>query len=205
MAKHYDNLEDVKSKLVGTIVYYDDVPVVVKAADLYPEDGSLAVVITNHLAARGTSIRKIDDPLLNYMKFNLGYANYAHGAVWWYRMPHRQYRQGLKNEQMRYSISERGMNPGHSFQAGNSVNEMLLNKYPSIETIEEKLKDADRDHSIVMAFHKNFAMSYDKIHKDMIVEYKGSVIGCMSDKREIKLLDEYNHLNESLREAVGVL
>lgn len=199
MAKYYDNLDDVKSKLVGTIVYYDGTPVIVKSAEV--DEGELAVQITNHLSARGTSIKKITDPLLNYMKFNLGYANYSHGAVWWYRVPHRQYRQGLKHEQMRYSISERALNPGHTFQAGNSVNEMLLNKYPSIETIEEKIRDSATP---VMAFHKNFAMSWDRVHKDMIVEYKGQIIGCMSGHHEFKLMDEYNHLQESLMEVVGV-
>ena len=200
MAKHYDNIDDVKSKLVGTIVYYDGVPVIVKSADIY-QDGELAVHITNSLSARTTSMRKITDPLLNYMKFNLGYDNYNHGAAWWYRIPHRQYRQGLKNEQLRYSISDRAMNPGYQFNASKVIDDMLLNKYPHIEEIEKHLRDQER---LCMAFHKNFAISYDRVHDDMILEYKGQVIGCMSKMDEFKLMDEFTHLNESLKEAIGV-
>lgn len=206
MSKYYDNIDDVKSKLVGTIVYYDGVPVVVKAADFHPE-GGFGVITSTHLVGRTTVMRKIDDPLLNYMKFNLGYSNNNHGAVWWYRVPQRQYRQGLKAEQMRYTCSERSLNPGYNFQATESINRMLLNKYPDIDTIEKKFRD--NEVNTVMAFHKNFAMSYDRIHDDMVVEYKGQLIGCIAkefgrDQPTFKLMNEYIHLNESLKEAVGV-
>lgn len=204
MAKHYDNLDDVKSKLAGTIINYNDVPVVCKAAVLCEDDmESFMLHITNSLTGRNMHHVKLQDPKLNWTKFNLGYINYGnHGAFWFYRQPLRQYRQGLKAEQMKYLASERTPDFGLNFPGPcKQTEDMLLNRYPSIEEIEKKLKDGEAP---TVAFHRDLALSWDKIHKDMILEHKGKLIGCMSAKMtDVKLSDDYEHLTETIKEVIG--
>lgn len=203
MAKNYDNIDDVKSKLVGTIIYYEDVPVIVKGADKDLAAGGFCIIITNSLTSRGSRLVNINDPKLNWIRFNLGYSNNGeYGSMWWYRKPLRQYRQGLKGEQMNYKVSEKSINTGTGFGPCKSVDQMLKDEYPTMDEVERMLKNAA---SPVVAFHKDFAMSWDKIHKDMIIEYKGTLIGCANPMlTNISLAAEFQHLMEPLREVVNV-
>lgn len=203
MAKHYDNIEDVKAKLAGSIIYYDGIPVFCKGVDesMDQEKGTTIfyAAITSSLTTKAIILKEITDPAFNFTKFNLGYANYKPGACWWYRIPVRQYKQGLKGEQVRYHISEKAMgNPGYSLSTTGVVSDMLLNKYPTYDAVEKTLRDSEMPS--ITAFHKDFALSYDKVHKDLILEYKGKVIGFMDKK--INLMDEYEHLYESAKEAI---
>lgn len=202
MAKHYDNLEDVKSKLAGTIIYYENVPVYVKQAITDEENGSFILQVTNSLTARNTKYVKLDDPLLNWTRYHLGYCNMKWGSVWWYRKPLRQYRQGLKSDQMKYAVSSQAFDHGYEFGATQAVEAMLIDRYPNVHEIEQTLKDFEVP---VVAFHKDFALSWDKIHKDMILEHKGRLIGCMSNRlTDVKLADEYEHLTETVKEVIRV-
>ena len=202
MAKHYDNLEDVKSKLAATIIYHDKIPVYCKTAlcDGYGKEFFLQ--ITKSLSSKVITQVPLVDPKLNWTEYNIGYTNHECGALWWYRKPIRQYRQGLKNEQMGYIASEKTYNPGAGFGINKSVEAMLLNQYPDIDEIEKKLKDTEVP---VVAFHKDFALSWDKIHKDMLIEHKGKLIGCMQGKlSKIQLADDYEYLTETIQEIIGV-
>jgi hypothetical protein len=206
MAKTYDNLEDAKSKLYGTIVYYEDTPVYVKGVfngvDAVPggKENDFYLQVTDNLVGKKHSIKPVVDPKFNFTKFNLGYANHKTSAAWWYRMPLKQYRQGLKSDQLRFHASEKAMGMGgqFSFNGAMCINDMLMNVYPNIEVAEKEARDAD--YTRVVAFHKNFAMSYDHIHKDMILEYKGQVIGYIAGGN-FHLIDECEHLHESLKEV----
>ena len=208
MAKSYDNLEDVKSKLLGTIVMYDGVPCHIKqvytAAD-YGNDEHEYWLATSNLGGRLVITRGLTDPLFNFTKFNIGYANYKSAAVWWYRLPYKQYRQGLKADQFRYHASEKAAALGiFSFGTGKDIDQMLKAEYPGFEEVEKTIKSQENGGlPIVQAFHKNFALSHDRIHDDMILEYKGQLIGNIIDRKTFKLLSEYSHLNEVVQETLA--
>jgi len=203
MAKSYDNIEDAKAKLAASIVYYDGVPVYIKNVD-EQGDGSFHAILTNTLTGKHLMQKDITDPLFNFTRFNLGYSNHKASACWWYRVPAKQYKQGLKSDQLRHKASDPAMatGGGFAFNPTTCINEMLINQYPSMEEAEKAVRDADWTR--VVAFHKNFAMSYDKIHKDMLLEYKGTVIGFINKNLGLQLVEEYEHLYESLKEVVNV-
>lgn len=205
----YDNIDDVQSKLAGTIIYYGKQPVVVKQIQ-YDEDDPNPVI--NHkftlfcsktLTSRsGYTEAKLDDPLLNYKQFNLGYANYEHGTVWWYRTPAKQYRQGLKADQLKYKVGDGMTDFGYGFHPSKQIEAMLMNQYPDMETIHKAIID---EPGRAMAMHKDFAVRWDRIHRDMIIDYKGRSIGC-ADKNfnDIRLVDEHAHLIETMKEVLNV-
>lgn len=205
----YDNIDDAVSKLSGTIIYYGKQPVVVKQVQ-YDEDDpdpvgnkKFQVVCTKTLTGRsGHQIAKLNDPLLNYKRFNLGYANYEHGSVWWYRKPVRQYRQGLKNDQLKYLVGEGSIDFGFGFQPSKPIEAMLTNMYPDKDEILKFIIDSP---GTVRAIHKDLAVKWDKVHQDMVLEYKGRLIGC-TDKNfsNIKLMDDHKYLTETVQEVFGV-
>lgn len=193
----YDNLEDVRSKLLGTYVYYEGKAVLVKdIGEVTPGTYMLTIVPPN---GRSRKNCLLDDPNLNYMRYNLGYSNHGHSAAWWYRMPLKQYRQGLKNEQMRLYASKDEYLHRVEFGFNKPITDMLEGVYPKFEEIEKPLKDKNAE---VIAFHKDFAASWDAIHRDMVLEYKGKSIGCFK-KNDFELMEEFQHLTEALKEAVA--
>lgn len=202
MAKTYDNLEDVRSKLLGTIVYYDGVPVPIK--DVQPDGaGNFEILFAKSiLGGRGHDTKLLTDPGFNFNRFNLGYANHNSGAYWWYRIPAKQYQQGIKANQMNYKTTLAHNGGLIMFKMGQAIDMMLRNDYPDFDVAHKRAMDGV-DEGLTVAFHKDFAVSWDKIHKDLILEYKGKLIGHMPGK-DIKLIDEFEHLYESCKEAVGV-
>lgn len=203
MAKYYDNLEDAKAKLLNTVVYYDEVPVLVKDVVQDPySDGGFQIVFTQSLIGRGLETKPIASSGFNFTRFNIGYANYAHGALWWYRLPAKQYQQGLKGNQLSYKGVGVQSQLGTSFKPSQTIELMLLNKYPDFDDALKTIRSS-ADEGMSVAFHKDFAMSWDKIHKDLLLEYKGKLIGHMPGN-DIKLIDEFEHLYEPCKEAIGV-
>jgi hypothetical protein len=195
----FDNLDDVISKFTGTVCMYDDKAAIVKSAHLSPEDQSQYVLIVQtSVAARGKTI-KLLDPAFKYTNFNLGYANNGPYASWWYRRPAKQYRQGLKADQMYCRISDRNMESGH-FNFNGPFIRMLENTYPTLESAHAAIKDQV---STVCAFNKDFAVSWDSMHEDFIVEYRGTKIGVSQNLKEFKLREEHRYLTEALMEVIA--
>lgn len=194
----YDNLEDAKVKLVSTFCYHKGKAVMVR--EVLEDEGQSFILRLQGLNARNYTHTKLDDPAFNYMNFNLGYSNHKHAAAWWYRIPFKQYRQGLKHDQVKRRASNSGFYHEVEFGFNKPITDMMENIYPKYEECEKLLKDQNAS---IMAFHKDFACTWDHIHQDLIVEYKGTSIGSMTSPKNIKLLDDYAHLTEALREAVA--
>jgi hypothetical protein len=195
----YDNLEDAKTKLVNTICTHQGKAVLVNKVSEVEKPGNFIISCVQTNVRSHISVN-LADPDFNYMKFNIGYSNHGHSAGWWYRIPVKQYRQGLKSEQMRLNVS----NPHFrdiEFQFNRPIADMVENKYPSFVEAEVMLK---RGEAHILAFHKDFACTWDEIHHDLIVEYKGKKIGSMISPNNFKLLSDYTFLTEALREACNV-
>lgn len=200
MVAKFDNYEDVNGKFAGTICYYDGKPVLIKGAIPDPEGGKEFYLSIINMAGKGTTI-KVEDPKFNYKDFNIGYANCGTFASWWFRKPHKQFRQGLKKDQMAWRTSIPGAQPDDYFNLSKPFNQMLENKYPSLEECQLALKGKM---AAVIAFHKDFALSWDDIHNSYILEYRAKRIGATTgdNLKNFKIVPEYDHLKETLKEVL---
>lgn len=201
MAAKFDNLDDVNTKFAGTICYYEGVPVYVKAA-LYDDEPGKFTLQINALNQK-TKIIKLDDKAFNYKDYNIGYVNSGVQAVWWFRKPIKQYRQGLKKDQMSVIVPNL-YNPelDMSFSFGKPVVNMLENSYPSMKDITDHIRNGE---AVSIAFHKDFAIAWDKLHNDFIIEYRGKAVGVGLDPeiKSFRLIAEHQHLTEALKEALA--
>lgn len=192
----YDNLEDAKTKLAGTYCMYKDKATLVKTLASVGMDYA---AIGNFLSSGRPFECLINEPEFNCSEYNIGYVNIMHAAAWFYRKPMKQWKQGLRNDQIGLKYSKRAF-ADISFGASKPIACMLENSYPSFKDSTKLLKEGD---AAIVAFHKDFAMTYDPIHSDFILEYKGTNIGFTKNMKNLELMEEHMHLTESLKEAVG--
>lgn len=195
----FDNVEDARAKLNGTYCYFKGQAIIVKNVEKHPENGRYYMRTTNLNGGVGPTVFT-DDPDFNCYDYNLGYVNWMHSVVWYYRAPARQYRQGLRSDQVRSICANGDGRDRAGFAASQNLANMLENVYPRAEEVKHLIESGEYQ---VVAFHKNFAAKWDRIHGDFIVEYKGKLIGHTKDFHDFKLMEEYVHLTEAIREAVG--
>lgn len=199
MAK-FDNLKDVNDKFLYTVVLVGGRPVTVRACHEHPEkEGEFVITYATYNSRKHETIL-LSDPAFSYRDFNIGYCNAGAHAAWWFRKAHRQYQQGLKGQQMGWVVSTPGVGVGDGFGYSKPFIAMLENVYPDVEAVKKALMDG-KVHAY--AFHKDFALSYDHIHEDYILEYHGAKIGhaVSPDLSRFKILSEARHLMEALEEA----
>lgn len=202
----YDNLEDCRHKLVGTIIYYKGEAVFVKdvmVPDLDAEGAPTGYIL--RLSRRNTrSLESVplESPDLNYLHFKLGYANVRGFSPYFYRKPIKQYRQGLRQDQLSWRLSSRYFaDDGDIFRFSNETCDMLEGKYPPLENCVEIIR---RDLCTTMAFSPTFALNYESVHNDYLIEYKGVKIGYSPDLKNFNLDDKFTFVRESLMEALRV-
>lgn len=195
----YDNLDDARTKLNATLCMYNGNAVQVK--EIAPDDDGMPYTALTKSVKNIIPFFNLDDEDFNCTQFNVGYTNNDGVATWWCRRPLRQYRQGLRYDQMMEMGSSPGYRQRFKFDWCGPVISMLENNYPDLETCEKRLKD-----KLVLniAFHKDFAASWDDIHDDMVIEYKANKIGMSHKFKKFKLLNEFEYLTETLVEITDV-
>lgn len=200
----YENLTDARAKLQSSLIYYKGRSVQCRELNERPvensPDGKVEIYLRlNWLRdpnARNFNV-PLSDPELGYMQFKLGYLNYAQYAVWCYRIPLRQYRQGLRHDQCAIR-DESNLQPRavdwFNFGANVHTGEMMEGSYPTFEEAVAKLDGG----ATKVAFHQNFAVYRDRMRKDYVLEYKGvpTAFGDMSS--EFKCTDTMKHIRESI-------
>ncbi|OYV41138.1 MAG: hypothetical protein B7Z80_02680 [Rhodospirillales bacterium 20-64-7] len=196
----YDNIDDAQIKLLKTICLYDKKPVHVLGVDMADIHGKLPYKLTLKLPTGDYINCLLDDPKFSFRDYNLGYANQGAAPYWWFRRPLKQYRQGLRGDQMESRFSNPNLYGGARFEYSRGIIAMLENQYPHYEKCARPLVDGE---AYGLAFHKDFALSYDRLHKDFIIEYRGKVIGQTKNFKDFTVLDEFKHLQEPLTEALG--
>lgn len=192
----YDNLDDVKAKLIGTYVYYKGEVAYVKDAKGTAKGYSIAIQEYEQPKLKWIML---DDPEFNYTRYNLGYVNYGSDVAWWCRIPAKQYQQGLRPNQMKCVTGDKNLDFMPQIQFSGPTVRMLKDDYPSLDQVVEPLRIG---YVRSMAFHRNFAVSWDRIHEDFLLEYKGRIIGHMKDESQVKLLGEFDYLKESVNEVL---
>lgn len=198
MKTKFDNLDDARGKLMGTYCYLDKKAVLVKDVQHHDDNGFVAVVTTIN-GGRKTVV-KTTDPLFRATDYNIGYVNFGNAAAWYYRVPLRQYRQGLRNDQVKMRASKAEYMHAVNFNANKSVGDMLENTYPKPGEAINLIKEGN---AFIVAFHRDFAISRNKVHDDYFLEHKGQVIGHTKNLKDSVLMEDFQHLNEKLKEAVG--
>jgi hypothetical protein len=193
----YDNLDDAKAKLVSTFVTYEGKAAFVK---------DVKKVLTNYFAVLSFSDRdslksvSLDDPKFNYMTFNIGYQNCSSAAIWWCRIPVKQWQQGLKHSQCKYYVSQTPDDFMPQLGWNKYTIDMLEDNYPKFETVQSALLNGK---CRSRAFHRDFALIWNPIHKDFIVDYKGKSVGHLSSRKDVALMEDFEHLHETLKEVLG--
>lgn len=213
----YDNLEDVRAKLNGTMCYYKGKAIYIKecydAAQMYeagafakgynedkkPKAGEYCIGAVN-VGGRVKMYFLLTDPDFNYQDFQIGYANHPGAAVYWYRQPIKQYRQGLKDGQVGCNVSQPGYKGAFRFEFGKPIAEMMEGRYPKFNDAVSTVKSGEH---VIVAFHPCFAVSWDKVHEDVILEYKGRCIAHGTNHQNFKLMEECGHLTEAVKEALA--
>lgn len=205
MATKFDNLEDVSGKFVGTICYYGKDPILIETAQKTVVKDAIGFQL---LARNGTKLFEflVDDKEFRFRDFAVGYANHNSGAVWWYRKPVKQFRQGLRKDQMfhRQTVNNNGV--GIDFGYSRSVIAMLRNEYPSLEAAMKAVRDGAAPEIGFFgskAFHPNFAIAYDELHEDYILENRGVRVGLIRPDRTLRLTPDYKHLIEETSEVIA--
>jgi hypothetical protein len=198
----FDNLNDIHTKFVSTIIYYDGVPMYVKDCGCVQSKEN-PEVWTYHLVVSGITgcIKSIDlnnDPNLSYRDYAIGYANSSEAAIWWYRRAVRQWRQGLRRDQLSWHSHYSGY-VNDDFTFSKSIVMMLSNSYPTILSAEEILRTEKRK---IVAFHKDFALQPNAIRGDFTLEYRGKPVGFTQNLKDFKLVDNYSYLTEHLSDAI---
>lgn len=203
MAATFDNLEDVQGKFLSTVVLYNKKAALVKAADPNPENLEEFLLRVAFSQAKNLKYVSLSDPLLDYKNYHLGYVNGGKYCSWWFRKPYRQYAQGLKSNQLGYKISFPGVAAHDNFSFTKPFIAMLEGDYPHIEHCKKAVMEKV---VIASAFHQDFALSFDEVHDDFVIEYRGRKIGAAIDKNleKFKIMSDYRHLIEPLQEAKRV-
>lgn len=196
----FDNLGDVNAKFVGTICYYKDEPVYVKAA-FHDDDNANLFRLSVAAMAQPSEIIEIHDPEFRYTNYNLGYANYSGIASWWYRRPAKQYQQGLKAEQLRFFNDNGQSTPKAGFQFNKPYVNMLKNVYVPLEEAKKATRDIK---TLSFAWHRDFAVSWVPEEGHYNLDYRSSRIGTISKLGGIvDLFPQAEYLKETLHEALG--
>lgn len=200
----YDNLNDAQTKLNGTYAYYDGKAILIKSVhprnDMKPNNGEYLIIPVNMAGTRQLEPFHMEDPKFNCWRYNLGYANKRGYAAWFYRRPVKQWKQGLRHDQVdsRFSAMD-GEYGGIDFR-GVHIAEMLENRYAKLSTAAAAVQQGEAK---IMAFHRHFALSFDKFHDDFLVEYKGVKFASSKDLKSFKIVKGFEHIDEALKEAIA--
>lgn len=200
MAATFDNLEDVVGKFSGTIVLYNKKAALVKASEQSMNKEDDFILRLAFPQAKQLKAVSLADPLLDYKNYVLGYVNGGKYCSWWFRKPYRQYAQGLKSNQMGCRLSFPGVAAHDQFSFTKPFISMIEGEYPHLEQCKKLVIDKV---VVACAFHQDFALSFDEVHDDFVIEYRGRKIGAAIDKNleKFKIMSDYRHLIEPLQEA----
>lgn len=199
----FDMLEEVAQKFTGTVVLYEKKASLVKGITGNPTKPDHYALQVMRAHEKTLKVVNLDDPDLDYKNYQIGYCNGGNYTSWWYRKPHKQWSQGLKSNQMGWRISANGGHAHDNFGFNKPFINMLEGVYPNIETVKKLLIDQQ---AMAVAFHKDFALSFDDIHDDFVLEYHGTKIGASIDRelKQFKIMPEARYLIEALQEARNV-
>lgn len=202
----YDSVEEAINRLCNTVVAYDSKPVFIVDVSF---DGAIKVyykALPSYRMPNHHDGISLDDPLLNFRKFKLGYMNCKKNCFYVYRIPIRKYQQGL-NKQNTLIENLRDADELDNFDYNlNTFNnvirfagfaKMFEGNYPSIKQTLDLL-DVDRNKKSV-AFSRNFALFKDKTGV-LFLQHRNERVGHLNtDSGKVSLGPNYKYLRGKLQ------
>lgn len=205
----YETLEEITTRLKGSVVIYDGDPVyVVDVGQVGPGDPAdvarvyiapLPILPGKEYTKEMCERKFITSKKFDLRPFKMGFMNYEGEAVYLSRIPQRQYTQGLKNNTLRAAMPS-----GKPFKGFGSVVtaqafvDCIKGKYPSIQ-------EAMRTGASSVALSRDFAFTRDEDLNLLILNYKDVKCGTkdMDSGHEVgfRLSPKFKFLKESLEQA----
>lgn len=190
MSVNYDDdLDYAHNRLSETIVLYGDKPIYIAALD-----GRTA------LCRELPTQNRVDIPLsdLDLTPISLGYINEDKEAHYVMRIPARQWRQGLRSNQL---SCPSGWNRTYNIYKSVGFYNSVINRFPSPSECYEGFINEEFQSK---AFSKSFALiKTSRRDGGMNLAYKGRVVGTalMGDSRVVTtLVPKFSYLSELLEE-----
>lgn len=217
LAIKYENTDDARMRLRGTVVLYKGEPVQITEVQRGDEgEGPLRVMMrelpVEALGGMEARIRQQpDEPKRKYISskhfdiapFKMGYVNSKAGAFYCSRLPNRVQKQGLCAENFK-SNDNYGKQIGFpTFLGAKGVPDMIKGTYPSFDEAMKLLGKIP-----AVAFSREFCLTKDEVIPDIVYLYhKGAKVG-MYSRDGLGLGKKFMCLKESIQEMgikVGVL
>ena len=212
----YNTVEEVKQKLVNSVVLFDGFPVYIQNAAKNKKEIELFYLKVPIL--RNENIKPevafICDPKWDFKTFGtkLGYVsvknplNEKFESLFITRVPIRHSRQGLDDrttlltscpEEGSYKFSWNDV----IYNKSTTINNTIKNQFPSIESAFNTLINNYEYHSIPI--HRKITILYDQISPPYII-YRNDKIGYSEDGKIFKLAKHKNYLREELTDMIGL-
>lgn len=201
----YENVEEVNHRLANTIVMYDGEPMLVTQGS-QRVGGPVSVVLRrlkNRPEGKNEFVVPLDDPALNYRTFALGYINFtATGeALYVTRNAARRTKQGLddNNVVVQHSSEVGRVNLSTLRSYSDSFFDFMAGRYPTFGEARERFKKTSGNLQSV-AFHRNFALHYDRRLGLDTLFFKGRKVGYCGNDNKLVLGPDYQYLRELVHE-----
>lgn len=209
----YETAEEIRARLEGTVVRYDNEPVYITRVEEDDRD-DIARVYFRKLpySDRGEEYRKyLSSRYFNCSPFQMGYVNYQGKAVLLSRLPARQYKQGLSGNSLMVTdiqgkdarrgfggIVEKGVLPSFNDLLRSSVfPDLIAKKYPSFKEVGELLADDVKS----VALSPSYAVAIDRELESLFLFNKGTRVGlALIGDKGIRLSSKFHYLKEELEE-----
>ena len=212
----YDNTDEASSRLSNTIIMVGKQPAKVDAV-YYSDDGpdkENILLDIKYLPTLRRHKKGADGPNgevrlyredVNYKKYNIGYINGKRSCVYAARLPTRRYKQGLNQENLKFSapidilISEDEEWDGSIPAFSNLIrytafSQMLQNNYPCFKQALNKIESFDNVAQV--AYHKDNCISKHSSGVLMVAHKKNTVGYIHPDNGKLFLNDRYRYLDK---------
>lgn len=181
----WDNLEDCKNQLVGTIVRHNGRAVTVRSVD--SRQGEIVCELIR-LSDKKGSLTKLK--FLELSPVKLGYVNGMGTSRYICRTASRRWKHGLDSSNTREVIDGETLGFRHFTFMNKGISAAIENNYPTLSASLTHLKEGLVEK---VAFSRLFAIS------DTFLYYRGSVVGKVVGE-ELVLDNEARYLQELLDE-----
>jgi len=184
----YDNVEDARRYLDGSVIRYGKKPILVHGCYVNRKSVTLEV---SYLRTEKRENIAINDPLLNFKPVPLGYGVDVRGDIHFhFRIPRRRWKQGLHPESV-------GVSGGAARRISFGSRGERLSLANTIQGRFKTFKQAFKEGGI---FHRNFQIAMR--NGGRFLEYRGERIGSF-DGNTLELYDKYSYMDKYVEEVMA--
>lgn len=211
----YDSVEEVRQKLEGSVVLYDNHPIKIMGAGGRKGSFNLNVLFLPDYQGTAKEVISLDDPKFDCWSIGgrLGYVNYTQDL---YKQATYVKRIAVRNTHGTQGLTDRNviidrLKPYRRKRLGGleipfwdrmaacpGFVKTMKRVYPSFNRAVKALEDDDDIFSI--AFNPHFAVRRTQYQDMFLLDYKGTEIGISNDLEKFRIQPEFKYLKDSLVE-----